>query len=196
MAHTSLGAATSGLKALTEGLVRNKPVLATVVRAHQMEKTVVVHMIQLKKHPKFHRQIRHTTKLLVHDESGECEVGDRVYIQKSRRYSKRKAHKVVRVARPDPAHAFLKEYPQYKKTNLQQRVINVERGHRHRIQHLTGTQLTLWQEARDERLEWAREKRRVMAANPTLAKNPTLLEDEPNFPEVDQVVEEYVDEQE
>eukprot|EP00013_Stygamoeba_regulata_P009084 CAMPEP_0177666980 /NCGR_PEP_ID=MMETSP0447-20121125/21870_1 /TAXON_ID=0 /ORGANISM="Stygamoeba regulata, Strain BSH-02190019" /LENGTH=189 /DNA_ID=CAMNT_0019173163 /DNA_START=104 /DNA_END=673 /DNA_ORIENTATION=+ len=179
MAHTALGAATPGLQALTKGLIRNKPKLATVVRAHQMRKTVVVHMIQLKTHPKYKRQIRHTTKLLVHDEREECEIGDRVYIQQSKRYSKRKAHKVVEVIRPDPGNAFLKQFPQFRKTNLQRRVIDVERGHRHRIEYMTEQQLRMWQESRDERLEWAREKRLALDMNRAASNDPSLLADIP-----------------
>lgn len=49
------------------------------------------------KHPKYGKYVRRRTKLAVHDERGECGVGDVVEIAECRPYSKTKSWRVIRV---------------------------------------------------------------------------------------------------
>ena len=63
----------------------------------KMDKTVVVAIETLVRHPLYGRIVRRTTKFKVHDESNECGVGDTVEIMESRPLSKEKRWRVARV---------------------------------------------------------------------------------------------------
>ncbi len=60
-----------------------------------MQKTAVVRVDRLKKHPKYQKYCRMSRKFKVHDERGEYRVGDVVWIQETRPLSKEKRWKVV-----------------------------------------------------------------------------------------------------
>ena len=71
------------------------------VVSNRMNKTIAVSVERLVKHPTYGKYIRRTTKILAHDENGECSEGDIVAITPCRPLSKRKAwrlHKVVQRA--------------------------------------------------------------------------------------------------
>ena len=63
----------------------------------KMDKTVVVAIETLVRHPLYGRIVRRTTKFKVHDESNECGVGDVVEIMETRPLSKEKRWRVSRV---------------------------------------------------------------------------------------------------
>ncbi|MFP3014248.1 MAG: 30S ribosomal protein S17 [Arsenophonus sp.] len=67
------------------------------VTSNKMEKSIVVAIERIIKHPLYGKFIRRTTKLHVHDESNECNIGDLVEIRETRPLSKTKAWIVVRV---------------------------------------------------------------------------------------------------
>jgi len=62
-----------------------------------MDKTIIVAVETLVKHPLYGRIIRRTTKFKVHDEINECGIGDRVEMMETRPISKEKRWRVVRV---------------------------------------------------------------------------------------------------
>jgi small subunit ribosomal protein S17 len=68
----------------------------TVVRAKMM-KTVVVQVDHLVKHPLYGKRISQRTRLMAHDEKGECHEGDRVLIIESPPLSRSKRWRVSRV---------------------------------------------------------------------------------------------------
>jgi small subunit ribosomal protein S17 len=68
-----------------------------VVSSNKMEKTVVVKIEVLKKHPIYGRYVRSTTKFKAHDETNDCGIGDTVEIMECRPLSKDKCWRVVRV---------------------------------------------------------------------------------------------------
>ncbi len=77
--------------------VRKTPVLKTkegVVVSDKMDKTVVVAVERLMRHPLYRRVIRRTRKFKAHDEANECRVGDRVRIVECRPLSKEKCWRV------------------------------------------------------------------------------------------------------
>jgi small subunit ribosomal protein S17 len=74
-----------------------KKVAVGVVTSDKMEKTRVVEIARLVKHPKYGKFTRSKTKCYVHDESGEASIGDTVEIIESRPYSKLKRWELVRV---------------------------------------------------------------------------------------------------
>ena len=67
------------------------------VISDKMDKTVVVSIETLVRHPLYGRTMRRTTKFKAHDESNECGVGDTVEIAETRPISKEKRWRVARV---------------------------------------------------------------------------------------------------
>ena len=67
-----------------------------VVASDKMEKTVVVRVDRLIKHPKYRRFVRRTSKFMAHDETGAT-IGDKVRIVETRPLSARKRWRVVEI---------------------------------------------------------------------------------------------------
>jgi len=68
----------------------------TVV-SDKMDKTVLVEVERLKRHPLYGKVVRRTRRYMAHDENNQCQVGDRVLIRESRPLSRRKRWRVVRI---------------------------------------------------------------------------------------------------
>ncbi len=68
-----------------------------VVVSDAMDKTVVIEIITRKVHPRFKKIMTRTSRVKVHDEKNECQVGDRVIAVETRPLSKQKHHKLVKV---------------------------------------------------------------------------------------------------
>jgi small subunit ribosomal protein S17 len=62
-----------------------------------MQKTIVVEVEVLKRHPLYHRNIRRTARLKAHDEDNSCQIGDRVKVELTRPLSKEKHWRVVEI---------------------------------------------------------------------------------------------------
>jgi len=62
-----------------------------------MDKTVVVAVETLKRHPLYGKSMRTTKKFKVHDENNECRVGDLVRIMETRPLSKEKRWRLVEI---------------------------------------------------------------------------------------------------
>ena len=60
------------------------------VVSDKMDKTVVVAVDYVRRHPLYHKRITRTSKFFAHDESGNCKPGDLVRIEECRPMSKRK----------------------------------------------------------------------------------------------------------
>ena len=67
-----------------------------VVASDKMEKTCVVRVDRLIKHPKYRRYVRRTSKFMAHNEKGAT-VGDKVRIVETRPLSARKRWRVVEI---------------------------------------------------------------------------------------------------
>ena len=67
------------------------------VISDSMDKTVVVAIETLVKHPLYGRIVRRTTKFKAHDEENQCGVGDTVEIMETRPISKEKRWRVSSV---------------------------------------------------------------------------------------------------
>jgi small subunit ribosomal protein S17 len=61
-----------------------------LVVSDKMEKTVVVSVDSVRRHPLYHKRITRTNKFLAHDEQNTCRPGDLVRIEETRPLSKRK----------------------------------------------------------------------------------------------------------
>lgn len=60
------------------------------VVSNKMDKTVVVAVDYVKRHPLYHKRITRTSKFQAHDENNTCQEGDIVRIEETRPLSKRK----------------------------------------------------------------------------------------------------------
>ena len=67
-----------------------------IVASDKMERTVVVRVDRLVKHPKYRRYVRRTSKFMAHDEQG-AGIGDKVRIVETRPLSSRKRWRVVEI---------------------------------------------------------------------------------------------------
>ncbi len=72
-----------------------KQLIGRVV-SNKMEKTVVVEVERLKKHPKYKRRHKVYKKYKAHDEKGEFKIGDKVVIEECRPISKEKKWRVIK----------------------------------------------------------------------------------------------------
>jgi small subunit ribosomal protein S17 len=75
-----------------------------VVVSDAMQKTRVVKIERVYRHPRYQRVIRMSKKLKAHDEGNESHVGDRVIIEETRPLSKEKRWRIRSiVTRANPA---------------------------------------------------------------------------------------------
>lgn len=75
---------------------KRKKFIGTVI-SDKMQKTCVVRIMHLSKHPKYGRIIKKYTKFKVHDEKKIAKIGDRVLIWETRPLSKDKHFRLVEV---------------------------------------------------------------------------------------------------
>ncbi|MBQ8081350.1 MAG: 30S ribosomal protein S17 [Clostridia bacterium] len=68
-----------------------------VVVSDKMDKTIVVKLSTLVKHPLYSKYIKKTTKIKAHDENNECGVGDTVKVMETRPLSKEKHWRLVEI---------------------------------------------------------------------------------------------------
>ncbi len=82
----------SGMK--NRGMKRQ--LMGTIV-SDKMDKTVVVLVERMVKHPLYGKYIRRRAKFSAHDERNECGIGDKVTITESRPISKTKKWRVSKI---------------------------------------------------------------------------------------------------
>lgn len=75
----------------------SRKTLVGVVVSDKMDKTVVVKVDQLVKHPVYNKYIKRSAKYKAHDEANSCKIGDRVVMVETRPLSKDKHWKVRQV---------------------------------------------------------------------------------------------------
>jgi small subunit ribosomal protein S17 len=80
----------------TERATQRKTKVGRVV-SDKMDKTIVVSVERLSRHPVYKRVIRLTTKFKAHDEANEARLGDTVLIQESRPLSATKRWRMVEI---------------------------------------------------------------------------------------------------
>lgn len=82
---------------------RNKrKVRSGKVVSNAMDKSIVVAVERLIRHPLYERVVRRTSKLVAHDETNECHIGDRVKIMETRPLSKTKRWRLVEIVEKAP----------------------------------------------------------------------------------------------
>ncbi len=79
-----------------EGRNLRKTRIGRVV-SDKMDKTVVVAVETLVRHPLYQRTVRHTKKFKAHDEENTCRIGDKVKIMETRPLSKDKRWRITEI---------------------------------------------------------------------------------------------------
>jgi len=74
-----------------------RKVRSGVVISDSMDKTVVVKVETLVRHPLYGRIVRRTNKFKAHDENNDCGIGDKVELMETRPLSKDKRWRVSRI---------------------------------------------------------------------------------------------------
>ena len=67
------------------------------VVSNKMDKTVVVAVETLKRHPLYKKDVKRSKKYKAHDESNVCKIGDKVEIMETRPLSKEKRWRVTEI---------------------------------------------------------------------------------------------------
>ncbi len=80
---------------MTENKNPKNRILKGVVVSDKMQKTVVVEVSRMKKHPKYKKYYSVTNRFKAHDEEGQYHTGDKVLIQETKPTSKEKRWKVI-----------------------------------------------------------------------------------------------------
>jgi small subunit ribosomal protein S17 len=75
---------------------RRKQRKGTVV-SDKMDKSVVVAVIRVRRHPLYKKTVRSTKKYLAHSPQNDVHIGDRVLIEETRPLSKQKHWRVLQV---------------------------------------------------------------------------------------------------
>jgi small subunit ribosomal protein S17 len=73
-----------------------RQVVGTIV-SNKMDRSVVVQVERLVKHPLYKKYIRRRNKYMAHDNENTCQIGDRVLITETRPLSKVKRWRVSRI---------------------------------------------------------------------------------------------------
>jgi len=81
----------------TEEERNRRKVRIGVVSSDKMQKTLVVSVNNLVRHPMYGRILKQTTKFKAHDENNEAHIGDTVEIMETRPLSRDKRWRLVRI---------------------------------------------------------------------------------------------------
>jgi small subunit ribosomal protein S17 len=95
--------------ARSNNMEKNQKVRVGKVTSNKMQKTVVVRVDNLRRHPLYHKVIKHSSSFKVHDESNACGIGDTVKIVEARPLSKDKRWRLVEIMRKADVAGILKE---------------------------------------------------------------------------------------
>ncbi|MDP2960664.1 MAG: 30S ribosomal protein S17 [candidate division Zixibacteria bacterium] len=69
------------------------------VVSNRMQKTIVVVVQRLLRHPVYQKTIKKSSKLYAHDEKGECQIGDLVKVMETRPLSKLKRWRLLEIVK-------------------------------------------------------------------------------------------------
>ena len=80
----------------------HRKVRTGIVVSDKMNKTVVVRVDRMSKHPLYGKPVLRVKKYMAHDESNECRPGDRILIEETRPLSRHKRWKVAEILERAP----------------------------------------------------------------------------------------------
>jgi small subunit ribosomal protein S17 len=76
---------------------KQRKMFVGVVESDKMDKTIVVKVQRLVKHPVYGKYVKQSTKLTAHDPENACGIGDKVKVMSTRPLSKSKRWRLVEV---------------------------------------------------------------------------------------------------
>ncbi|MBF0279597.1 MAG: 30S ribosomal protein S17 [SAR324 cluster bacterium] len=76
---------------------KNKKARTGIVVSDKMDKSIVVKVERIVKHPLYKKTIRRSKKYMAHDESNKCKIGDTVQIIECKPLSSRKTWRLLEV---------------------------------------------------------------------------------------------------
>ena len=68
-----------------------------IVTSNRMDKTISVQVTRRVKHPNYGKYVVKTSKLTAHDETNQCDIGDKVRIMETRPISKNKRWRLTKL---------------------------------------------------------------------------------------------------
>ncbi len=75
----------------------NRRTVSGIVTSIKMDKTILVDIMREFKRPKYEKRVRRTKSYVAHDEKNEAKVGDTVEIMETRKLSKTKCWRLVKI---------------------------------------------------------------------------------------------------
>ena len=75
----------------------NRKTRIGIVTSDKMDKTAVVSIVELVRHPLYGKAVKKTVNFNAHDEENICKIGDRVKIMETRPLSRDKRWRIVEV---------------------------------------------------------------------------------------------------
>ena len=82
-----------------KALLKNHKILTGAVTSNKMNKTIVVKITRITKHPKYKKVIRKYSSFKAHDEKNEAKIGDKVRIMETRPISKEKRWRLIEIVK-------------------------------------------------------------------------------------------------
>ena len=80
-----------------ENRTSKRPQKIGMVVSNSMDKTIVVKIATLVKHPEYHKMMKRTIRIKAHDENNQAKIGDRVLVMQTRPLSKTKRYRLVEI---------------------------------------------------------------------------------------------------
>jgi small subunit ribosomal protein S17 len=80
----------------------HRKVRTGIVVSDKMNKTVVVRVDRMSKHPLYGKPVLKVKKYMAHDEANECRPGDRIIIEETRPLSRHKRWRVAEIVERAP----------------------------------------------------------------------------------------------
>jgi len=74
-----------------------KKQLVGLVASNKMDKSITVKVERRLQHPIYSKMVKRSKKFVAHDDANECNEGDLVRIEESRRLSKRKTWRLIEI---------------------------------------------------------------------------------------------------
>ncbi len=88
---------------------KNRKTRIGKVTGNKMNKTVVVQVENLRRHPLYHKVVRHSNRFKAHDEKNECNIGDVVKMVETKPLSKDKRWRIVEIIQKAEIVAAIKD---------------------------------------------------------------------------------------
>ncbi|MBN1155867.1 30S ribosomal protein S17 [candidate division KSB1 bacterium] len=75
----------------------NRKTKIGIIISDKMDKSRVIAVNRLVKHPLYNKIVRKTSKFMIHDENNESHLGDKVKVMETRPLSKRKRWRLIEI---------------------------------------------------------------------------------------------------